>query len=294
MQADAGDTATEGRCVQETIAVIFDFDDTLAPDSTTGYLHRVGIDVGKFWKQDVHTLIANDWDPVPAYLHRIIEASRNDTPSVTRDDLRAWGRELPLHAGVETLFTRLRNCVKQVHPRVSVEFYLISSGIGDVVRNTRIAHEFTDMWTSEFHYDADGRPAFPRKIVSFTDKTRYLFHIQKGIIGPQSRTNPLAVNRKVPSRDLRIPMNQFIFVGDGMTDIPCFSLVTKEEGIAVGVYDKHQTEKWSSAFKFVAEGRVNTLYSADYTEQSDLSTFLTMALHNMAEKIVVRSGSYQG
>ncbi|MGQ0657067.1 MAG: haloacid dehalogenase-like hydrolase [Chromatiales bacterium] len=281
--------------MQDIIAVIFDFDDTLAPDSTTGYLRRLGADTARFWKEDVNTLIRQDWDPVPAYLFTMIAQSRGGViPPITRENLAQWGRDLPLHAGVETLFARLRNCAKEVHPRVAIEFYLISSGLGDVVRNTRIAQEFTDIWASEFHYDEKGHALFARRIVSFTDKTRYLFHIQKGIIGPPSRANPLAVNKKVSPHQIRIPMHQFIFIGDGMTDIPCFSLVTKEEGIAVGVYDRNHVEKWSDAFNFVSEGRVKTLYSANYTEQSDLSTFLLMAVRNKAESIVVRSGSYQG
>jgi phosphoserine phosphatase len=281
--------------VQEIIAIVFDFDDTLAPDSTSGFLRRAGVDVSTFWQEGVDSLIAADWDPVPAYLYRMIEESRaRGVLPLTRAALCEWGRELPLHPGVETLFERLRACVRQVDPRVSVEFYLLSSGIGDIVRSTRIAHEFTDMWTSEFHYDEDGRALFLRRVVSFTDKTRYLFQIQKGIIGPSARGRPFDVNRKVPSAHLRIPMSQCIFVGDGMTDIPCFSLVTKEKGVAIGVYDKHHTEKWRGAYKFVSEGRVSTLYSADYTEHSDLSTFLVMALRHMAEGIVVRSSSFQG
>jgi hypothetical protein len=176
---------------------------------------------------------------------------------------------------------------------VSVEFYLISSGIGDVVRHTRIAHEFTDIWTSELHYDEHDVALFTRRIVSFTDKTRYLFHIQKGLIGKGSRGRPFDVNRKLAPDHLRVPMNQFIFVGDGMTDIPCFSLVTKEKGVAVAVYDEHQTEKWGGAYKFVAEDRVKSLYSANYTERSDLSRFLMMALRHMAEGIVLRGRAYQ-
>ena len=281
--------------MHETIAVIFDFDDTLAPDSTSGYLRRAGVDVGRFWKDEVHPLIAEDWDPVPAYLYKMIEKSRDGgMPPITREDLRRWGAELPLHPGVESLFSRLRLSIEEFAPRVSVEFYLISSGIGDVLRNTRIAREFTDIWASEFHYDDAGRVLFTRRIVSFTDKTRYLFHIQKGIIGPGSRGKPFDVNRKLPQDRLRIPMNQFIFVGDGMTDIPCFSLVKKEKGVAIAVYDRQHVEKWGGAYNFIAEERVSTLYSANYTEQSDLSTFLMMALRHMAQGIVVRSSSYQG
>jgi phosphoserine phosphatase len=280
--------------LQDIIAVVFDFDDTLAPDSTSGYLRRAGVDVAHFWKSDVDALIAQDWDPVPAYLHRMIETARDGgIACMTRDDLVAWGRELPLHPGVDTLFDRLRACVREVDPRVSVEFYLISSGIGDVVRNTRIASQFTDIWASEFHYDDAGRPQFTRRIVSFTDKTRYLFHIQKGIIGPASRGKPFDVNRKIPNELLRIPMHQFIFIGDGLTDIPCFSLVTREKGVAVAVYDEHHTEKWGGAYKFIAEDRVKSLYSTNYSENSDLSRFLTMALRHKAEGIVVRGRAYQ-
>ena len=281
--------------MHETIAVIFDFDDTLAPDSTSGYLRRAGVDVGRFWKDEVHPLIANDWDPVPAYLYKMIEKSREGSmPPITRNDLCQWGKDLPLHPGAETLFSRLRLCIEEFAPRVSVEFYLISSGIGDVLRNTRIAREFTDIWASEFHYDASGQALFTRRIVSFTDKTRYLFHIQKGIIGPAYRGKPFDVNHKLPQDRLRIPMNQFIFVGDGMTDIPCFSLVKKEKGVAIAVYDRQHAEKWSGAYNFVADERVSTLYSANYTEQSDLSTFLMMALRHMAQGIEVRASSYQG
>src|SRR5690606_28901318 len=128
-------------------------------------------------------LSEQDWDPVPAYLYEMIELSKSgEYGAITQERLAQWGQRLPLHDGVETLFSRLRAVVKAQHPQVQLEFYLISSGIGDVVRNTAIAHEFTDIWASEFVYDDKGAVSFPKRIVSFTDKTRYLFHIQKGIV----------------------------------------------------------------------------------------------------------------
>jgi hypothetical protein len=116
---------------------------------------------------------------------------------------------------VPTLFERLRAVVRDVHPQTQLEFYLISSGIGDVVRYTPIAHEFSQIWASEFVYGDDGGIAFARRIVSFTDKTRYLFHIQKGIIGPSYEGKPFEVNRKIPEDRLRVPFDQMVFVGDG-------------------------------------------------------------------------------
>lgn len=282
--------------MHETIAVVFDFDDTLAPDSTSGYLGQAGIgDLNTFWKEEVAALTHDDWDPVPAYLFKMIEASKSGRiPKVTLESLMEWGRRLPLHNGVPGLFARLRKVAKETNPRASVEFYLISSGIGDILRQTSIAAEFTDIWASEFAYGVDGGIDFPKKIVSFTDKTRYLFHIQKGLIGPQSRGKPFDVNKKLKPEQLRVPINHMIFVGDGYTDIPCFSLVKKDGGVSIAVFDTTHSEKWGSAYQFVHDGRVSNLLSANYSEQSDLSIFLGMAVKKLATDIAVSSGTYQG
>lgn len=283
--------------MHETIAVVFDFDDTLAPDTTTGFLRHCGLDdVGRFWKECVDPLITReDWDPVPAYLHEMIAAARDGRlPPITRERLADWGRAAPLHPGVETLFARLRRAAQDANPRVKIEFYVISSGIGDVLRHTRIAHELTDLWASEFHYDAQGQAAFPRRVISFTDKTRYLFHVQKGLVGPPHRGKPFEVNRKLPADRLRVPLSQMIFVGDGYTDIPCFSLLKQHGGMPIAVYDRQREEKWGNAFQFVRDGRVANLHSANYREDSDLSTFLVMAVRSLATDIALAARTYQG
>jgi len=281
--------------MQERIAVVFDFDDTLGPDSTTGFLKQAGLkDIEDFWKE-VGAMMADDWDPVPAYLNHMVDAAGDGRIApITKQSLAEWGKCLPLFDGVADLFALLRAVVKEANPRVTLEFYLISSGIGDVLRHMPIADEFTDIWASEFHYDAQGIATTPRRIISFTDKTRYIFQIQKGIIGTEFRGKPFAVNKRVPSDQVRIPLNQMVFVGDGYTDIPCFSLIKQNGGIPIAVYDRKQTEKWGNAFQFVADGRVSNLHSANYKEGSDLVNFLTMAVRSLAERIAVAASSYQG
>ncbi len=279
--------------MQETIALIFDFDDTLAPDTTSGYLKKHGLDPQEFWLKSVNPLYAEDWDAVPAYLHKMLEVANEKKILLTKAELEAWGREAPLHQGTDTIFQRLKQTAEETNPLVNLEFYVISSGIGDVIRNTKIAANFKDIWASEFHYEADGRACFPKKIISFTDKTRYLFHVQKGLIGKSARGKPLEVNKKLTHDQLRIPFSNMIFVGDGLTDVPCFSLLTKEKGMAIAVYDKNHVQKWSNAYQFVADRRVSTLYSADYSEGSDLSNFLQMAVRNLAERIAVARAAYR-
>tara|TARA_R110000787_G_scaffold107489_6_gene215438 strand:+ start:3242 stop:4084 length:843 start_codon:yes stop_codon:yes gene_type:complete len=280
--------------VHEIIAVVFDFDDTLAPDTTSGFLSKHGIDAQDFWLNTVNPMYSKDWDPVPAYLYQMIESGSRGKLPLTLTELQSWGSEAPLHDGTDTIFRRLRDAVEEANPKATLEFYVISSGIGDVLRSTKIAREFKDIWASELSYGESGLATFPRKIISFTDKTRYLFHIQKGLIGKPSRGKPLDVNQKFSNEDLRIPFSNMIFVGDGLTDVPCFSLLTKEKGMAIGVYDPSHVKKWSKAYQFIAEKRVSTLYSANYAEGSDLSNFLMMAVKNLAERIAVSKAAYRG
>ncbi|WP_345797772.1 HAD family hydrolase [Castellaniella sp. MT123] len=280
----------------DVIALVFDFDDTLAPDSTSGFLQEIGVDPDAFWRDQVGPLLDHeDWDPVPAYLYHMLELSRSGGYGrITRERLQDWGRRLPLHDGVDTLFDRLRASLRQAHPTVQLEFYLISSGIGDVLRGTPIAEQFSDIWASEFHYDATGAIDFPRRVVSFTDKTRYLFHIQKGIIGPESRNKPFEVNRKVAADKLRVPFEQMIFVGDGYTDIPCFSLIRRSGGVAFGVWDARHKEKRSRAWGFIEDGRVSNLNQARFDDAAELYPLLEAAVESLASKIILKTRTYGG
>jgi hypothetical protein len=278
------------------IALVFDFDDTLAPDSTSAYLEYMGVDVQDFWKRKVHALLEDDWDPIPAYLYMMIKESegRKDNQPFTRESLIKFASKIKFHKGVNTIFPRLKKFVAKNYPEIDLEFYLISSGIGEILRHTKIAKYFTDIWASDFTYDEKERIAFPKKIVSFTDKTRYLFHISKGLVGKKYRAKPFDVNKKVEPDKLRVKMDRMIFVGDGYTDIPCFSMLRKSGGFAFGVYDRHAREKWGRAWGFIEEGRVSNLHSADFTNNSDLSNSLIMAIESIVNRIRLHDSLYQG
>lgn len=281
--------------MSNVIAVVFDFDDTLAPDSTSGFLASLGVDVPAFWRQHVQHLIDDGWDPVPAYLYRLIELSRSrQPPRITRDTLAAWGRQVRFYNGATQIFARLRQHAESAFPEVRLEFYIISSGIGEIVRSSRIAKQFTDIWACEFHYDDQGGIVFPRTLVSFTDKTRFLFQISKGLVGPESRRRPFEVNRKISPDQRRVPFDQMIFVGDGYTDVPCFSLVRGQGGAALGVFDPGNREKWGRAWGFIEDDRVSNLAPADYGKNTALSASLFMAVDSIGNRIMLRRRMYQG
>jgi len=272
-----------GRAV---IAVVFDFDETLAPDSTSGFLASVGIDPEPFWADEVQPLMEAGWDPVPAYLYRMTCRARDPANApITRAALADWGSRVKLYGGATRIFARIRERVAATGKPIDVEFYLVSSGIGEILRNTRIAGEFEDIWACDFVYDDDGTIVFPKNVVSFTDKTRYIFQISKGLYGPSSRGRPFAVNRAVPPNELRVPLDRMVVVGDGYTDIPCFSLVQKNGGFAIGVYDPNDEERWSRAWGFVRDRRVANLHPSDYSLKSGLTNSLLMAVDAVAEAI---------
>ena len=283
--------------MQEIIAVVFDFDDTLAPDTTSGFLEHLGEPPDKFWQARVDPLLEEGWDPIPAYLYRLIELSRELPPNrrITRERLAAFGRQVRLHEGVTRIFGKLESTVRNVHPDLRLEFYIISSGIREIILNTRISASFSGIWACDYHYDPEsGEILFPKNIISFTDKTRYLFQISKGFVGPDYANRPFEVNRRVAEEALRIPFKQMIYVGDGYTDIPCFSLIRKQGGIAIGVFDSSRPEKWRQAWGFIEEERVSNLAPADYRKGSALEQSLLMAVHSMAVHIALRKRTYQG
>jgi hypothetical protein len=282
--------------MSDVIVLIFDFDNTLASDSTSGFLDSISVESSTFWKDEVDPLLSqHDWDPVPAYLYRMIQLSKaGEYGVITQQRLQEWSAGLPLHEGVGTLFKRLRAAVRAEQPQVQLEFYLIFSGIGDVVRHTSIAEEFTEIWALAFVYGDDGGIEFQRRIVSFTDKTRYLFHIQKGIIGRDFRNKPFEVNRKVPEDCLRVPFDQMVFVGDGYTDIPWFSPIRRAGGFAFGVWDPKHRDKRSRAWGFIEQGRLSNLNQARYDEQAELYQWLEEAVTSLAGRIALNSRIYRG
>lgn len=274
--------------MKKTIALIFDFDDTFAPDSTSDFLAMRGVEVDAFWAEEVGGLIQQGWDPVPAYFYKMVEFSRTrkTTAPITQECFQSFGRTVTCFNGAEHIFTLLRQYAASLHPDIVLEFYMISSGIGDIVRHVSIARHFMDIWAGDFHYNDDGSIMFPKNIVSFTDKTRYLFQISKGFVGIAARENPFDVNRKVGFSDIRIPFNQMIFVGDGYTDVPCFALLKKYGGIPLAVYDPEKTGGLKKAMRFKEDKRVHDVLPVDYAEGG----LLASALQQSVKSIIMRMG----
>jgi phosphoserine phosphatase len=189
------------------VAIIFDFDETLVEESTSAFVKNLGINVDEFWAKTVQKLIDEDWDPIPAYMFRILEYSfQKNTKIITKKSFIEFSKKLVYKPGVKELLPKLREKIYEMDSNVSIDFFIISSGIGEIIKNSEIAEEFTDIWASDFSYDKFGEIVFPKKVLSFTDKTRYIFQISKGLTGEKYRGKPYVVNEKMDETKYSIPI----------------------------------------------------------------------------------------
>jgi len=257
------------------IAVIFDFDDTLCPDSTTGFLKWCGIDSQKFWNQS-DSLIKEGFDPVLAYMTLMIKkaGTKKFKQSFTKDSFIEYAKTIKFFPGVKTFFNRLKKDIHERHNNIELKFYLISSGLKDIVGNSAIASQFEAVFASDFHYcQSSGKIKYTKRAVSFTDKTRFLFAISKGISSYDCYYNPFKVNLKTAQEYISIPFKNMIYIGDGYSDIPCFALLKHYKGYGIGVYKKN---KISTAKELQVDQRVSFIADVDYS--------LSGKLYNMIKK----------
>jgi len=265
-----------------TIALVFDFDDTLAPDSTSKVLEAVGIEPQPFWRDHVE-LMAQGWDQVPAWMYMMLERSRAAGQPITRDLINRVGRELPLYPGVKSMFRRYRQLI-EADEGFRAQFFVISSGLADLVAATTIGGSFDDIWGSNFAYDSAGVAYAIRNAISFTDKTRFLFQISKGLVGPEARSTPFAVNER--TTDFPVPFKNMIYVGDGYTDIPCFALIQKAGGRAIAAYDRDNRAKVGRVYGFVDDRRVSHVVPANYTKDRAADSAITLAIDSIKARIL--------
>lgn len=278
--------------VSNTIAVICDFDDTLGADTTnlflTEMLHMDEAEIEKFWNKSVQRLVKKGWDPPLAYIDRILALLRTRKMKVTNQDLRNLGKKVQLFPGVSDIFQRLRNTMSEWkefrEAYIQIEFYIISGGFEEIIRNVSIAGEMKDIFGCTFYERGDR--LIPKSIVTFTEKTKFLYAINKGISGSELLRNPYRVNDVIHKDRRRIPFRNMIYMGDGPTDIPCFSTVQQNHGATVGIL-KYQRkagkilDKWRAWANATGDRATLGPYRPDYTEDSDLCVNLKMQIERI-------------
>ncbi len=282
------------------IAVIFDFDDTLLPDSTSQFLRSRGVDVEDFWAK-ARDLVGGGYDETLSWLKLFLDIIGNGKPlgKLTNAELQKFGAKLDrtYFPGIPRLFVDLKKQVQRAKG-VTLEFYIVSGGLKPIIMGSKVVRTFFDgVYACEYGEDRRGVIDSIKRVVSFTEKTRYIFEINKGVNhNPQG--DPQQVNRNVPVGSRRVPLKNMIYVGDGLTDIPCFSVVgkgTAEEpgGTVFGIFDPAREEKAKRAYReFLKARRVEGIYSARYGAgaNADLGNLIRLAVATLCAQLKLDAG----
>ena len=148
---------------------------------------------------------------------------------------------------------------------VSIEHYINSSGLKEIIEGSPIAREFKHIFAGTFIYDEKGEAEWPGIAVDYTAKTQFLFKIQKGIF---SSRDAKRVNESMADENKRIPFTHMIYFGDGDTDVPSMKIVNMFGGNAIAVFNPEDPRKRGVAQKLLRQGRVNFITPAVYTRES--------------------------
>ncbi len=256
---------------QPIVAMMYDFDNTLCTKDMQEYafIPALGMSSSDFWNEVNALTDTEEMDGILAYMYKMVEMAGKKEVSITRATFNDMGKKIEYFDGVKTWFDRINAYGKEIGVRI--EHYIVSSGIKEIIEGTEIASFFKKIYACEFMYDYNGYIKWPKFAVNYTAKTQFLFRINKGILTIDSNS-AVKLNRFTPENERRVPFQNMIYIGDGLTDVPCMKLVKANGGQSIAVYDQERGKEAAEALKDA--DRVNFVAAADYGENSDIEVIV--------------------
>ena len=263
----------------QTIALIYDFDGTLAPGNMQEYdfIPAVGKSNREFWSDANDLAEDQDADPILTYMARMIQEAQSKGMSLRREAFQSSGKNITYYEGVEQWFSRLNKYAEE--RGFKLLHYVNSSGLKEIIEGTSIAHEFKHIYACSFLYNVDGIAYWPAVAVNYTNKTQFIFKINKGV---ESVYDTRMVNQYMEENRRPVPFKRMIYVGDGMTDIPCMRLVKNYGGHSIAVYNPEDKGKRKDMNALIRDNRVNFVCSADYSAGSEMDTVVKSIIDKIA------------
>lgn len=258
------------------VAFLYDFDKTLCTTDMQDYafIPSLGYTPKEFWAIANEFGWGNHMDGLLAYMYTMIDECRKKGVRLERDYLVRCGNAIVLFPGVREWFARINAFGASLG--VAVEHYVLSSGLKEIIEGSGIAHEFKEIYACEFLYGSDGLAMWPKLDVNFTNKTQFVYRINKGVLDV---ANDRDLNASMPDDSKRIPFTNMIYVGDGLSDVPCMKMMRAYGGQAVAVY---QESNRSGVEGLLKDGRVDFIFPADYREGTMLDQTMKNILRRMA------------
>ena len=258
------------------IALLYDFDKTLCTQDMQNYafIPSLGMDPDAFWKEANTFGWQQEMDGILAYMYTMLRKCNELGIPLTRESLVEKGRSIELFPGVKEWFGRINAFGESLG--VEIEHYVLSSGLKEIIEGSGISHEFKMVYASEFYYDETGTPVWPKLDVNFTAKTQFVYRINKGVLAV---SNDKDLNASMPDDSKRIPFTNMIYVGDGLSDVPCMKMMRAYGGQAIAVY---QAGNRLGVEELLSRGRVDFIFPADYREGTALDSIVKNIIRKMA------------
>ena len=258
------------------IGILYDFDKTLCTTDMQEYdfIKKLGMTSDAFWGEAAAITEQHEVEKILAYMFVMIKKCKEKGIPLTEDYLRSCGEHVELFNGVLTWFDRINEFGRS--QGVEIEHYIISSGTYEIIQGTPIAKYFKRIYACRYMYDENGEALWPALAINYTLKTQYIYRISKGTLDV---TDDYNLNRQQDESLRRIAYHNMIYIGDGLTDIPCMKLVKERGGKSIALYPKDNREHVKP---LVEDARINYVCEADYTPDSPLEKIVKLMIEKMA------------
>lgn len=258
------------------IALMYDFDKTLCEKDMQEYsfIPSLGMNSSEFWGEANRIATKSNMDKILAYMYLMIKLAKKKDIPITKESFMKLGKDVVLLKGVKSWFKRMEEYAKELD--IEIEHYIISSGLAEIIEGTPIAKYFKRIYACEFHYNERGNADWAQQAINYTTKTQFIFRISKGVL---DKMDDYTLNSYVSEDERRIPYRNMIYIGDGLTDVPCMTVVRSRGGESIALYHKKERNK---VYKLIKENRVGYIAKADYSVGSELEGIVKQVIHKMA------------
>ncbi len=262
------------------VAIMYDFDKTLCTTDMQDYsfIPSVNMTPAEFWGLTKEFTDKYQVEKILSYMYIMIKTAKENNIKLTKSYLKKMGENIVYFPGVLNWFKTINAYGDELG--VKVEHYVISSGTKEIIEGSKIAKEFTQIFGCEFHFDkdADGDliASWPKLTINYTQKTQFVFRISKGV---KKITEDDKVNARMDKEQRHVQYQNMIYIGDGITDIPCMQLVKDKGGISIAVFNKDKKINAKQLFK---DDRVNFICEANYEDGSEMSNIIKDQINKIA------------
>ncbi|HHC07189.1 MAG TPA: haloacid dehalogenase-like hydrolase [Actinobacteria bacterium] len=292
---------------QTVIAFIWDFDRTVIPGNMQEPIFAAyGVDAEAFW-EEVGGLTAYYAErgvviqPDLAYLGHLLTYVREGRfPDLTNRRLRELGAEIEPAPGMPEFMKatqeRIAEVPEFVAEGITVEHYIVSTGIRPMIEGSVFAGYVDGIWANTL-IERPAPPGYLDRLpvddaeapvsqlgytIDNTSKTRAIFEINKGV----NKNPEIDVNAQIPENQRRVPLRNMIYVADGPSDVPVFSILNRYGGKTLGVYTLEPKNNHRQVKQLQEQGRIQGMAEADYRPGKAAYLWLMDSLEQIAYEIV--------